>query len=93
MLSGRSSLRRLDHLSRGVLQNVMCLNVISKAKKRSDIGSLGVLEPWWKTDIYVFEGCKLLLPKSDSLVICYLDSGWFFHICLERVDSEFTFKH
>jgi len=46
-----------------------------------------------ENNIYVLEGCELLLPKSDSLVICYRDSVWFFRICLERVDFEFTFKH
>ena len=66
-------------------------DLITAIKKRSRstrcFGTIG------KTNVYVFEGCELLLPKTESLVICYRGNGWFFHSCLERVDFEFTFKH
>jgi hypothetical protein len=93
VLSGRRSLRRADHSSRGVLQILVCLSVISKPQNWRYLGPLGFVDPWGKINIYVFGGCELLLPKSYSLVICYRDSGWFFRTCLEIVDFEFTLKH
>ena len=37
-----------DHLSRGVLQGMVCLSVISKLQERGNLGSLVAVEPWIK---------------------------------------------
>ena len=48
VLSGKRSLRLADPWSRGVLQSVVCLSVISKPQQLGGLGSLGAVAPWEK---------------------------------------------
>ena len=89
MLSGRRSLRRPDHSSKGVLQIVVFLSVISKPQQRSDLDPLGVLEPWgkiifmfWKVVNYCCQ--KVILWLFVTVTVC----GSFVYVLREWILSS-----
>ena len=63
------SLRRADHLSRGVLPSMVCLSVTVKPRQWEDPGALGVVAPWGKKS---FIATKCNYAEKRRIVLSYV---------------------
>jgi hypothetical protein len=67
------SLRRADHLSRGGLPNVVCLNKVLKPRWWGGPGPRGAVAPWGGGNccqlIIIFSWPLLLILKSDRFLL------------------------
>jgi hypothetical protein len=89
VLSGRRSLQRPSHSSRGFLQIEVCLSVISKAQQRSDLDPLGVLEPWGKIIFMFLKVVNYCCQKVISwLFVTVTVCGSFVYVLREWILSS-----